>query len=45
MHNEDVHLGSNVIPILIAAQFSGILAATLKLTYDFVVDTLVEFAQ
>ena len=43
MHNEDLHLGSNLTPffsrcaMLLNAQISGIRAATQKLTYDFVV--------
>ena len=46
MYNGDVPLGSNVIPILVDAQLillnaqiSWILAATEKLTCDFVVKT------
>ena len=39
MHNEDVPLGSNVKPILVQSQISGILAVTAQLTYDFVVYT------
>ena len=39
MHSEDAPLRSNVIPILVAmllnAQISDILAATLKLIYEF----------
>ena len=46
MHNEDVPLRSNAIPILVPsamflnAQISGISAATQKLTYNFVVHTI-----
>ena len=37
MYNGDVPLDSNIIPILLNAQISGIPTATQKQTYDFAV--------
>ena len=39
MHNGGVALGSNVLPILVAAQISGIFYCHVETNYDFFVDT------